>query len=155
MDMGSKLEIERKFLVTQEALQDKGMIEVYKIQQGYLVKNDKGAVRIRIEEREKTLEGYLMSKIKVNAMSNLESTEELHVETAKLLLSNFPLKVIEKTRHVIMHKDNKWEVDLFKTPNEGLLLAEIELPSMDFEFELPPWVIREVTGEPEYYNANM
>jgi len=36
-----------------------------------------------------------------------------------------------------------------------LVLAEIELTNPEESFELPEWVSKEVTGLPEYYNANM
>jgi len=155
--MSKKIEIERKFLVKHDALQDKDIVEMYRIQQGYIAKNKNGAVRIRIEENEEkgTVNAYLMSKVKINDMSNIETTDEITVEAAKLLLFYFPEKVIDKTRFVVMHNGNKWEIDLFKSPNRGLLLAEIELESETQEFEMPPWVVKEVTGQPEYYNANM
>jgi CYTH domain-containing protein len=46
-------------------------------------------------------------------------------------------------------------VDEFLADNVGLLVAEIELNREDERFELPPWVGKEVTSEPIYYNANL
>ena len=37
--------------------------------------------------------------------------------------------------------------------NEGLVMAEIELPSVDASFEKPEWIGEEVTGDPRYYNS--
>jgi CYTH domain-containing protein len=45
------------------------------------------------------------------------------------------------------------EVDVFHGDNEGLVLAEIELPSEDYVFEVPEWLGKEVTGDPRYYNS--
>lgn len=48
-----------------------------------------------------------------------------------------------------------WEIDEFHAPRPGLILAEIEIPSVDFEVERPDWVGDEVTGNPMFYNHNM
>ena len=69
------------------------------------------------------------------------------------LLCDRPL--IEKIRYEIMFAGFKWEVDRFLGDNEGLLLAEIELPSEDQQFTLPPWATIEVTGDKRYYNSNL
>lgn len=162
--MGSQIEIERKFLVSPDAILFPSTIK--KIKQGYLTKNEKGSVRIRIVEKkfyggdtpimfEK--EAYLMSKLKVvdDISTNLESSNDISLEFAEHLLNNFCNKIIEKTRYVVPFKGRIWEIDQFKSPNEGLLLGEIELENINDELELPPWVLEEVTGRPEYYNANM
>jgi adenylate cyclase len=46
-----------------------------------------------------------------------------------------------------------FEVDEFYGENEGLRMAEIELPHKDYTFPKPSWLGREVTGNPKYYNA--
>ena len=51
------------------------------------------------------------------------------------------------------HRGARWEVDLFGGENEGLVIAEIELPSADHTFEAPPWLGREVSADPRYFNA--
>ena len=51
--------------------------------------------------------------------------------------------------------DLKWEVDVFHGRLEGRVLAEIELSDEDEAFERPDWLGEEVTGQPQYYNANM
>ena len=51
--------------------------------------------------------------------------------------------------------DLKWEVDVFHGRLEGRVLAEIELSDEDEAFERPNWLGEEVTGQPQYYNANM
>jgi adenylate cyclase len=37
----------------------------------------------------------------------------------------------------------------------GVILAEIELPSEDAKFSVPPWLGQEVTGIAEYRKINM
>ena len=62
---------------------------------------------------------------------------------------------IEKIRHCIPFAGFIWEVDEFKGENQGLLLAEIELAFVGQDFEKPPWIGQEVTGDIRYYNANL
>ena len=49
----------------------------------------------------------------------------------------------------------KWEIDEFRMPNAGLVMAEIELPSEDAPFVRPDFLGEEVTYDARYYNANM
>lgn len=61
---------------------------------------------------------------------------------------------LRKERHRVPHGDRTWEVDRFV--DLPLVLAECELPSADAPLTVPPWlapfVVREVTEEPEYRN---
>ena len=56
-------------------------------------------------------------------------------------------------RHLVPYRGHTWEVDIFTGRHEGLVLAEIELSSVWEQYDLPPWVGQEVTGDPRYYNA--
>ncbi len=62
-------------------------------------------------------------------------------------------QVITKTRYWVPHEAHTWEVDCFSGSNEGLVLAELELPDEQTPFSNPPWVGREVSGDVRYYNA--
>ena len=44
-----------------------------------------------------------------------------------------------------------WRV--FEGANAGLIIAEIELKSVDEDVELPGWLGQEVTGDRRYYNS--
>ena len=46
-----------------------------------------------------------------------------------------------------------WEIDVFHGDNDGLTVAEIELPSETTPFEKPAWLGEEVTGDSRYYNS--
>ena len=62
--------------------------------------------------------------------------------------------VIDKTRYIVKADgDLVFEVDEFYGENEGLTVAEIELPSEDTVFSKPEWLGEEVTGEVKYYNS--
>jgi adenylate cyclase len=162
------LEIERKFLVRAEILEILEKITPIKMKQGYLTKNELGSVRVRIEYFHESLfysenqidHAYLMSKTKVDDMSNQETVDEITLENAETLIKNFCKRVIVKYRYIINlsepdGKKRKWEVDVFESPNPGLVLAELEIQDKEELIWLPPWIDREVTGVPEYYNANM
>jgi adenylate cyclase len=49
--------------------------------------------------------------------------------------------------------DLKYEVDEFHGENEGLTVAEIELPDENYPFQRAEWLGEEVTGDVRYYNS--
>ena len=61
--------------------------------------------------------------------------------------------VIDKTRYQLPQGDLCWEIDVFHGDNDGLIVAEIELPSEGTSFEKPAWLGEEVTGDSRYYNS--
>ena len=60
--------------------------------------------------------------------------------------------IIEKTRYHVNYDAHLWEVDVFAGDNEGLIVAEIELSSIDETFKLPDWAGEDVSNDPRYYN---
>ncbi len=147
-----KLEIERKFLVKNNAFKDQTLRSHY-IVQGYLSKDPERTVRVRIIDKE----GWLTIKGKSNAQGTSRSEWEkaIPLEDAKQLLVLAIDVPIEKIRHIVPFENFTFEVDEFLTHNKNLLLAEIELPSEDTSFPRPDWLGEEVTGNPSYYNATM
>ncbi len=143
------IEIERKFLVKKELI-DNTNVKYIDLIQGYITKNEKGAVRARIEiPSDDVARGFLMSKTKIDTLSNYETVDEISVNNAEILIGNFSSKVIKKRRYLHLIDGFLWEVDFFSQPTE-LVLAEIELTSADQKFTLPDWIDREVTGQSEY-----
>lgn len=63
--------------------------------------------------------------------------------------------LVEKTRYLEQHGQQLWEIDIFAGDNEGLAVAEAELPSEDTTLALPIWIDREVSGEARYYNSSL
>ena len=62
-------------------------------------------------------------------------------------------RVVEKTRHLVPAGGGlTWEIDVFAGPNQGLVVAEIELPDEDAGFTRPAWLGEEVTGDGRYLN---
>lgn len=64
-------------------------------------------------------------------------------------------RVIEKTRYEIPVGERTFEVDVFHGAWAGLVLAEVELPSVDALVAIPDWVGLEVSGDRQYTNACM
>jgi CYTH domain-containing protein len=62
---------------------------------------------------------------------------------------------LSKRRWIVPYQGFTWEVDEFTGRHEGLVVAEVELPSDDSVFPLPPFIDREVTGNPAYYNSSL
>jgi len=61
--------------------------------------------------------------------------------------------LIEKTRYPVRYAGKEWEVDVFEGENTGLVVAELELEHEAEPFEKPPWLGREVSADPRYYNT--
>lgn len=144
-------EIERKYLVHKAYWGALEKPEGMDIRQGYLNRTPENTVRIRIKKGV----GYLTIKGKQESGVRPEFEYLIPFNEAVEMLDLFCDRVLHKTRFEILHKGHLWEVDEFHSPNKGLVLAEIELTNPAESFELPGWVSKEVTGLPEYYNANM
>ena len=60
--------------------------------------------------------------------------------------------LIDKIRHYVNHGGHLWEVDEFLGDNAGLVVAEIELQSVDESFRRPAWIGHGSHRAPRYYN---
>ena len=85
--------------------------------------------------------------------SRYEWEKEIPVEEVKELLLICEPGVIDKTRYLVKAGEYTFEVDEFYGDNEGLTVAEVELPDENAAFERPEWLGEEVTGDPRYYNS--
>src|SRR6185369_8608692 len=168
--MGTKLEIERKFLVkfptSWSALSEmfEDLVDVKRISQTYLVaeKNEQAA-RVR-----KTVEGltgdtetvyHFNQKKPVDSGVHEETEHEIYrAEYEKYLKKSNPDKVsVEKTRFVFKYNDQIFELDVFKGALKGLAILEIELKDKNDTVELPPFlkVIKEVTKDKRFTNFSL
>lgn len=149
-------EIERKFLVIEKSVNNiLPKLQFKKIKQGYLVGNEYGVLRIRSEC---DCERYTNTLTMKNNRVGIETDEyefDVSRETALDLFSKCP-KVLKKTRYYYEYKGFTWEIDVFHNKNlNGLILAEIELPTTDTKIELPDFIDREVSGEVKYFNSRI
>lgn len=143
-------EIERKFLVKPGAWTPQG--EGTHFKQGYLNSQKERVVRVRIEgtSAKLTIKGL------TRGVSRSEFEYALPLEDAVVLLDEIcEQPLIDKHRHVERHGGHTWEIDVFHGDNEGLVVAELELPSADAAVELPPWAGEEVSSDPRYFNSNL
>ena len=146
-------EIERKFLVTSEAFKTEA-VRSYEIVQGYLCKEPGKTIRVRIRDAQAFL--TIKSGKLRPGIGKFEWEREIDLDDAKELMQLCLPNPIIKTRYIIpISADRKWEVDVFHGHKEGLILAELELESEDEPYSRPTWLGGEVTGQPQYYNANM
>jgi adenylate cyclase len=143
-------EIERKYLVTDDEY--KNLANGVLIRQGFLSKNKNRVVRVRLYDDK----GFLTIKGKTVGATRIEFEYEIPADDAIHMLEELCERpLIEKYRYKIKHKGFLWEVDDFIGENQGLEIAEIELNAEEQIFEKPSWIGEEVTGQPQYYNANL
>ena len=143
------LEIERKFLVVSDEY--KLISRAVAIKQAYLSVDKTIAIRVRIEG----IQAMINIKSKKSERVNHEFEYVIPMDEARSLLKMSSYLLIEKTRHMVDYKGKTWEVDKFHAENDGLTMAEIELETEDEEFDLPPWIGKEVTADHRYLNSNL
>jgi len=143
-------EIERKFLVKGDY--KSSVSKQTRIIQGYLSSVPERTVRVRVKGEK----GFLTIKGigSASGATRFEWENEIPVAEANELLKICEPGTIDKTRFIVPEQSGlKFEVDEFYGENEGLTVAEIELPSEDHPFKKPDWLGQEVTGDARYYNS--
>jgi adenylate cyclase len=158
--VSANLEVERKLLVL--AAPSDAVLAAYatralRIEQRYLAAAEGTEVRLR-RIIDATGQRRFRTEKRVIATGVREEVET-PIDAAtydQLLGETDPDRApITKTRYEIPMADGLvLEVDVFEHP-EGLVLAEVELPSLDTPFALPDWLgaTRDVTDDARYSNA--
>ena len=122
------------------------------IRQGYICREIERTVRVRIKDDK----AYLTIKGMTVGDTRAEYEYSIPVTDAGMLLDTLCIRpIVEKTRYIVEYKNNKWEIDVFEGHLKGLTLAEIELPASNYNYDIPPFIGRNVTNDPRYYNANL
>jgi|ERR1017187_79048 CYTH domain-containing protein len=169
--MGTKLEIERKFLIkfpsswSDLAELFDGIIDVKRIIQSYL-KPEPGEQAARVRKTEEGIKGETKTVYHYNQKTPTGDTgvhEELEHEISEKEYENYLKKsnpgkcAVEKTRFVFDWHDQVFELDLFKGHLKGLAIMEIELDDKDDTVELPPFlkVLKEVTKDKRFTNFSL
>ena len=142
------IEIEHKYLVNGDSYkwESAGKSE---IMQGFLSRDPERTVRVRVRDDK----GFITVKGRGTGAAHPEFEYEVPLEDAMQLLTLCEPPVIVKTRYIVEHKGNRWEVDEFHGDNEGLVMAEVELSDTKETFEKPEFIADEVTGDPRFYNT--
>lgn len=150
-------EIEHKFLVNKkllpkfkklkrnESVGDYVYLGKRDMIQGYISRNP--VVRVRIMG----LTAYLTIKGKGCRVRD-EFEYPIGRKDAEKMMKLCGKRKIKKVHHYL----GPWEIDFFKGPHKGLILAEIELPNKKSKLPpLPEWIDKEVTYDPKYSNASL
>ena len=140
------IEIEKKFLVCSSW---GNSYSSSSIEQGYLFIEESKSLRVRRHNKDY----YLTVKIEKNKEERFEFESQIEKEQGKSLLEKHCLpNIISKIRNVVYHDHRKWEIDVFSGKNQHLIIAEIELNSIDDKFTHPSWLGTEVTQQNRYLN---
>ncbi len=144
-------EIERKFRVKDDTYKALSTRHV-RIRQGYLALNEKCSVRVRLWDDQ----GFLTIKGKAPAghLARFEWEKPIPKADAEALLLLAQSGYIDKVRWLVPLTDTlTCEVDEFFGANEGLVLAEIELPDEQTEYPKPDFLGEEVSHDPRFFNS--
>lgn len=144
------LEIEHKYLTLNDNYKTMA-VECHHLIQGYLCSDGKKTVRIRLWDDTAliTIKGPSAD----GGLSRFEYETEIDYQEG-LKIIGLCDKTIDKHRYIVPWKGLKIEVDEFHGFHEGLVIAEIEVPAVDYIIpELPPFMGKEVTGDRHYYNS--
>ena len=145
-------EIERKFTISDfpDNLED---YDFHIIEQAYLTTEP--VIRVRREDAE-----YYMTYKKKSDSSMLLRTEynlPLTKEAYDTLKSKADGNIITKKRVLIPYGDYTIELDIFDGKFKGIVVAEVEFPTIEEaeSFVPPVWFKEDVTGVREYTNSYM
>lgn len=145
------VEIEHKFLLANDDWRE-NVSESVVYRQGYLSSQPTSSIRVRVSNNQ----AWLNIKSAVIGTQRHEYEYEIPLSDAQEILNNLCVKpLIEKTRHFVTYQNHQWEIDEFEGENAGLIVAEIELDSIDEIFAKPVWLGEEVTHDLRYYNNNL
>ncbi len=142
-------EIEHKFLVTGPY---KHLAESHsRIAQGYICSARGRTVRVRLRGKK----AYLTIKgpSTADGLSRYEFEKEITLDEGLSLMRLCEPGIIEKERWLVPFEGHVFEVDEFFGENAGLVVAEVELASVDETFALPPFVGKDVSADPRYRNS--
>ena len=142
------IETERKFLLADQhwPTPERSIC----IRQGYLAQADHLVCRVRQKDQ-----GFFLSiKSAIDEQSSYDFEYPIPAADGRIMLDELCTRPpVAKTRHLIKYDHLTWEVDEFHGLNQGLTVAEIELPSPEFVLNLPDWIGEEVTSDSRYRNA--
>ena len=145
------LEIERKFLVDVKKLVKLKLSGGERISQGYLSTEPNKIVRVRIRKNR----AFITIKSANIGIVRQEFEYEIPVEDAEEILKLCAPNTLTKVRYKIEYAGHIWEIDIFEGRHTGLILAEVEIDSLDEFVKIPDWVGEEVSNNPRYFNSNL
>lgn len=145
------VEIERKFLLADTSWRNQ-VQRSERLIQGYLASDKLRSIRVRVQGDQ----ALLNIKYSEDGIQRLEYEYPVPLDDAREILDKVAQRpVIDKIRHYIQRDGHLWEIDEFFGENAGLIVAEIELATVDEVFVRPPWLGAEVSQDQRYYNSNL
>lgn len=140
-------EIERKYLVKQVP-EHLDSYAFHEIEQGYLCTEP--VVRIRRQDEEYYLT-YKSKGLMIREEYNLPLTKDAYFH----LREKIDGRLISKRRYLIPLDPYTIELDVFRSPKDDLVLAEVEFPSAEeaLAFTPPEWFGEDVTNSSLYHNS--
>lgn len=154
------VEIERKYLIKLDNLDD--IIKRYdareiSIMQTYISCEENEEERVRQRGVDGDYAYIWTKKTKISELERIEIQRRISKEEylEKLMSADLDRKTIIKSRYCFVYKNQYFELDVYKGLENGIL--EIELTDKQDSVELPPEIelIKEVTGDMTYKNAEI
>lgn len=142
-------EIERKYLVKQVP-ENLASYPFHEIEQGYLCTEP--VVRIRRQDEDYYLT-YKSKGLMIREEYNLPLTKDAYFH----LREKIDGRLISKRRYLIPLDPYTIELDMFRSPKDDLILAEVEFPSEEeaLAFTPPEWFGEDVTNSSLYHNSHL
>ena len=142
-------EIERKYLVKQVP-ENLASYPFHEIEQGYLCTEP--VVRIRRQDEDYYLT-YKSKGLMIREEYNLPLTKDAYFH----LREKIDGRLISKRRYLIPLDPYTIELDVFHSPKDDLILAEVEFPSEEdaLTFTPPDWFGEDVTNSSLYHNSRL
>ena len=156
-----KIETERKYIVKKPKVSDIQKYPSYtesRITQTYLEDPTRTHRVRRREYTDGTVEYTENIKERISGMSAIENEREIDFVEYSELIKNIQsgTSSVLKTRRTVEYCGLVFEFDFYEQWVSTCIM-EVELPSENTDFELPPFVevVREVTGVKTYSNHSM
>lgn len=160
MSNNDKMEIERKFLISDVETMKTYLGNPMNIRQFYLVNTPERVERIRVVTLSSVgsqPRAYHTIKGRKNENgAGFEDEREINAHEAVLQMMDHQAEgggIIYKQRYLYSYDGVIWEIDYF--PLFDLWLAEVELEYEGQEVSIPDFIGMEVTKDPAYFNSNM
>lgn len=136
--------------------------------QAYLSTEHTRTVRVRITESGGERHAVMTVKGKASDGGLVRSEWEwpVPVEEAQEVVAHLNPPSLTKTRHIVQHGDDTWEVDVLRVNEVAgrppgmwsyLVVAEYEAPTLEQvqNVTLPPWVGQDVTGDATFIMSTL
>jgi CYTH domain-containing protein len=146
------VEIERKFLVSNDDWRRLAVRSV-RLRDGLIAVYKDRKVRVRIAGDDIATVAIKGPRI---GIAQAEFEYEIPIADAERMLSTMCHDdTLEKERFFVEDAGGTWHVDVYSGILQGVVIAEIELKHESQDLILPPWIGKEVTGDPFFKKINM